>query len=246
MLRLNTAIQGAHSHRTCSAPHMTHVAVCMPAHACRQPAGRTHTCVHRTHVHKRAPHACAQGTGARPAWGEKGDGGAERPREGGGGRGCPGWGGRLGRGGDGRGGQAAGGAGALSRPNEAARRPPPPPPPQPRARRPGPSRRRPQGAGLGPQDPLRGRGWPGGEDATGGCPRPAARPAPPGPPGARPRGGASADAQVPPDPARRDAADPARCGPSTLDVGTRAEGLSRKGSESLTLAPISRTRPPRP
>ncbi|XP_054947295.1 protein FAM246C-like [Physeter macrocephalus] len=53
-------------------------------------------------------------------------------------------------------------------------------------------------------------------------------------------------AQLPPDPAGRDAADPARCGPSTLDIGTSAEGLSRKGSETPTLAPISRTRPQRP
>ena len=89
------------------------------------------------------------------------------PARGRGRQGCPGWGGRLGRGGDGRGGQAAGGAGALSRPNATARRPPPPPP-QPRARRPGLSGRRPQGAGLGPRTrsgggaglggPARGRG----------------------------------------------------------------------------------------
>lgn len=106
------------------------------------------------------------------------------------------------------------------------------------------------GGGLGPQDSFRrrgrtGRAGQGGEDSTGGCSSPAARLALPGPPRARPRGRASAGAQLPPDPAGRDAADPARCGPSTLDIGTSAEGLSRKGSETPTLAPISRTRPQR-
>ena len=233
----------------------THVwqSACLPTQAASLPAGHARARVaHRypkallTPVHRARGHGeCGEAADCTRALTRE-----PRARREAGAAGLRGWGGRPGRGRDGRGGQAAGGAGALSRPLGAARRPPPPPPPQPGARRPGRSWRRPQGAdspsGPAPEAGPGQAGRPGGEDAEGGCPHPAARPAPPRPPPARPRGRASAGAQLPPDTAGRDAAGPGRCGPSASNVRESAEGLGRKGPQSLPLAPISRTRPPRP
>lgn len=167
-----------------------------------------------------------------------------------------GWGGRPGRGRDGRGGQAAGGAGALSRPLGAARRPPPPPPPHPGARRPGRSWRRPRGAdsppGPAPEVEARARGA--GQRAR--MPREVActlllvRPRRgrlrPGPEAARPQAPSCLRTRLAGTLRARDAAGLARCGPSASDVRESAEGLGRKSPQSLPLAPISRTRPPRP
>ncbi|XP_052508003.1 collagen alpha-1(I) chain-like [Budorcas taxicolor] len=167
-----------------------------------------------------------------------------------------GWGGRPGRGRDGRGGQAAGGAGALSRPLGAARRPPPPPPPHPGARRPGRSWRRPRGANSppGPAPEVEARARRAGQGARMprgvACTLPLVRPRRgrllPGPEAARPQAPSCLRTRLAGTLRARDAAGLARCGPSASDVRESAEGLGRKSPQSLPLAPISRTRPPRP
>lgn len=225
-------------HKPCTSPR-THTAVCMPAHPCAQPVRRhARAClVHmytRTHVHQHACSRLCTAHGARRVWRATGDRGSswaarDRTRRGSGGTGSRAAGAAQdGSGATGRGGGGRGGRGGQD--GEPARAPSPgrprqraalrPPPPQPRASRRCPELETSTGAGSGPPRTRfrrRGRaGWPGagGEGGT--------RGPLPGPPSAWPRGRVSAGADLPRDLVGSYAADPACCGPSTLDPGTRA------------------------